>query len=244
MRGQTVSADSGMVDLSVEMEELWASLGAPAPGRARAIQFVGATTGEGTSTVAREFAYHAATRAARRVWLVDLDLLGSPQLPEFAAGAERFGALGPPASASPDGSCFFTVQPPLKRPDGRAWSDARYLFAHAVGATTLWVTGFRRDALKGRQTVHVLPTGDYWNALRRHADLIIVDAPPADRSQAALTVAQFMDETVLVVSAEQADVKAPARLRDSIASAGGNCAGLFFNRASVEPPAFLKSVLP
>jgi hypothetical protein len=48
----------------------------------------------------------------------------------------------------------------------------------------------------------------------------------------------------MVVSAEQADVKAPARLRDSIASAGGNCAGLFFNRSSVEPPAFLKSVLP
>lgn len=232
-----------MVDLSVEMAELWGTLGAPAPGRARAIQFVGATAGEGTSTVAREFAFHAATRAARRVWLVDLDLLGSPQIADFSADPARFGPMGPPASASPDGSSFFTVQPPLKRPDGRSWPDARYLFAHAVGASSLWVTGFRRDALRGRQTVHILPTGDYWAALRRHADLIVVDAPPADRSQAALTVAQFMDDTVLVVAADQADVRAPARLRDSINSAGGSCAGLFFNRTSVETPAFLKSML-
>jgi hypothetical protein len=233
-----------MVDLSAEMAELWGALGAPMAGRARAIQFVGATAGEGASTVAREFAYHAATKAGRRVWLVDLDLLGSPQAVDIAAQAQRFGPLGPPAAASPDGSCFFTVQPPLKRPDGRPWPDARYLSAHAVGPASLWVTRFRRDALKGRQTVHVLPTGDYWNALRRHADLIVVDAPPADRSQAGLTIAPFMDDTVLVVTADQSDVRSPARLRDQINAAGGSCAGLFFNRASVETPRFLRRVLP
>lgn len=236
--------DSIMVDLSAEMTELWGTLGAPLAGRARAIQFVGATAGEGTSTVAREFAYHAATKAARRVWLVDLDLLGSPQVVDIAAQAQRFGPLGPPAAASPDGSSFFTVQPPLRQPDGRPWPDARYLSAQAVGPATLWVTRFRRDALKGRQTVHILPTADYWNALRRHCDLIVVDAPPADRSQAALTVAQFMDDTVLVVTADQSDVRSPARLRDSISAAGGSCAGLFLNRARVETPRFLKGLAP
>jgi hypothetical protein len=53
-----------------------------------------------------------------------------------------------------------------------------------------------------------------------------------------------MDDSVLVVSADQADVRAPARLRDSINGAGGACSGLFFNRASVEPPPFMKHVLP
>ncbi|HWA60414.1 MAG TPA: sugar kinase [Caulobacteraceae bacterium] len=233
-----------MVDLSDEMAELWGVLGAPLAGRARAIQFVGATAGEGTSTVAREFAWHAATRAGRRTWLVDLDLMASSQAADIAADAKRYGGLGPPVAASPDGSAFFTVQPPLRRPDGRPWPDARYLSAHAVGGTSLWVTQFRRDALRGRQTVHILPTADYWNALRRHADLIVIDAPPADRSQAGLTVAPFIDDTVLVVTADQADVRAPARLRDAIHGAGGACAGLFFNRASVEPPKFLKGVLP
>ncbi|HRD28578.1 MAG TPA: sugar kinase, partial [Caulobacter sp.] len=63
-----------MVDLSAEMAELWASLGGTSPGRARAVQFVAARRGEGTSTVAREFAAYAASRAGRTVWLVDLDL--------------------------------------------------------------------------------------------------------------------------------------------------------------------------
>jgi hypothetical protein len=53
-----------------------------------------------------------------------------------------------------------------------------------------------------------------------------------------------MDHTVLVVAADEADVSAPARLRDTIATAGGQVAGLFFNRGTVERPAFLKAILP
>ena len=33
-------------------------------------------------------------------------------------------------------------------------------------------------------------------------------------------------------------------LRDAIHDAGGRCAGLVFNRAKVEPPRFLKALLP
>lgn len=233
-----------MLDLTAEMAELWASLGAPAAGRARVIQIVAARRGEGASTVARELALHAAKRAGRSVWLVDLDLLASPQHAAIAQASERYGVLGESAAASPDNSIFFTVQPPLRQPDGQPWPNSRYLVAHRVGAARFWVTRFRRDALKGGQTVHVLPTGDYWNALRKFADVIIVDAPSPERSQAALTVAPFMDQTVLVVAADEADVRAPAKLRDAINGAGGNVAGLFFNRGTVERPAFLKAILP
>ncbi|HWT53149.1 MAG TPA: sugar kinase, partial [Caulobacter sp.] len=45
-----------MVDLNVEMTELWGALGAPPAGRPHVIQFISARRGEGTSTVAREFA--------------------------------------------------------------------------------------------------------------------------------------------------------------------------------------------
>ncbi len=230
-----------MIDLSAEMAELWARLAGSAPGRARAIQFAAATAGEGVSTIAREFAFFAAAHAGKRVWLVDLDVLGEAQVLSIGAAPERYGRLGPASSASPDGSAFFTVQPPLRRPDGRAWSDARYFAAYAVGDVSLWVTQFRRDALKPRQSVHILPNGAYWNALRRHADLVVVDAPPADRSQAVLTVAPFMEDTVLVVAADQRDVKAPAKLRDAIAGAGGRCSGLFFNRANLDSPSFLNT---
>jgi len=233
-----------MVDLSAEMPELWASLGPPTPGRPRVFEFIAARGGEGTSTVAREFALHAARVFGRRTWLIDLDLMGQTQLEDLAAEPDRFGQLGPAAAATPDGSMFFSVQPPLKRPDGRAWPDSRYIAAHAVGGQGFWATRFRREALRGRQAVHVLPAADYWNALRRHADVIVVDAPPSERSQAGLTVAPFMDEVVLVLSADHADVRASGQLRDAVIDAGGRCAGLFCNRVALEAPRFLRGALP
>lgn len=232
-----------MVDLTPEMAQLWGSLGAAQPGQARVIQFVAARTGEGTSTVAREFARYASRRAQRAVWLVDLDLLDAPQHKAISDDPGRYGALGRQSAASPDGSAFFTVQPPTRGPDGRPWPDARYLVAHAVGGSQLWVTRFRREILQPDQRVSVLPTGDYWRALRRHAEVIVVDAPAADRSSAALAIAPFADATVLVVAAEEGDAAGPAVLRDAIANAGGRCAGLVFNRVRAEPPAFLKAIL-
>jgi len=233
-----------MVDLTAEMAQLLESLGPARPGQARVIQLVAATSGEGTSTVARELVRFAAGRARRPVWLIDLDLINSPQYAAVSADPARYGALGRATAASPDGSAFFTIQPPAFGPDGRPWRDARYLVAHPVGGPNFWVTRFRREALIGDQTAHVMPTGDYWNALRRHAELVVIDAPAADRSRVAMTTAPFVDFTILVVAADGADAAGPAALRDAIHAAGGQCAGLVFNRASVETPSFLKAFLP
>lgn len=232
-----------MVDLTLEMAQLWASLGAAPSGQSRVVQFAAARTGEGTSTLAREFARFASRRAQRAVWLVDLDLLDAPQHRAVSEDPGRYGALGRQSAASPDGSAFFTVQPPMRGPDGRPWPDARYLVAHAVGGSNLWVTRFRREILQPDQRVSILPTGDYWRAMRRHAELVVIDAPAADRSAAAVAVAPFADATVLVVAADDGDAAAPAALRDSITDAGGRCAGLVFNRAQAEPPGFLKAIL-
>jgi hypothetical protein len=233
-----------MMDLSAEMAELWASLGAPPAGRGRLVEFIAARDGEGVSTVAREFAFYAARTLGRRVWLVDLDLMGQTQAASIAQSPARFGELGSPASATPDGSTFFSVQPPLKRPDGRPWPDARYMSSHAAGGPGFWVTRFRREAMRGRQGVHILPTPDYWKALRRHSDLVVVDAPAAERSQGGLTVAPFMDDVVLVVAADENDARAPAELRDDLIEAGGRCSGLFVNRVRIGTPGFLRGAAP
>jgi Mrp family chromosome partitioning ATPase len=232
-----------MVDLTSEMAQLWASLNAPTLGHGRVIAFVAASTGEGTSTVAREFARFAAGRARRPVWLVDLDMMNAPQHRAIIAEAERYGVLGRQTAASPDGSSFFTVQPPTRGPDGRPWPEARYLVAHSVGGPRLWVTRFRREILQPGQTVHILPTGDYWRTMRRHAELVVVDCPAADRSAAALAIAPFADSTVLVVAADEGETAAPLALKEAVLNAGGRCAGLVFNRARAEPPGFLKAIL-
>ena len=230
-----------MVDLSGEIADLWASLGAPGGAGARVIQLVAAREGEGASTVARELAYFAARRAGRSVWLVDLDILAGAQFLALSQQSARYGALGEAAAASPDGSIFYTVRPPGMNPDGTAMPDARYLSAHRVGDARWWVTRFRTDALGAGQNLHILPRGEYWSTLKRHADLIIVDAPPMERSSAALTVAPYVDQTVLVVSADQADISAPARLRDRLVEAGGVVAGLFLNRMGASSSGSTKS---
>jgi hypothetical protein len=233
-----------MLDLSAEMAELWTALGAPPGGRGRLIEFIAAREGEGVSTIARAFAFYAARQLRRRVWLVDLDLMGQTQAAAIARNPRHYGDLGQPAAATPDGSMFFSVQPPLRRPDGRPWPDARYISSHAVGGAGFWVTRFRREAMRGRQGVHVLPAPDYWKALRRHADLVVVDAPATARSQAGVTVAPFMDDVVLVVAADEGDASAPGELRDDLAAVGAPLAGLFVNRVRVEPPGFLRGAAP
>lgn len=84
---------------------------------ARAISFVAARTGQGTSTVAREFASHAARRGGRRTWLIDLDMMASPQAPEsLLADPQRYGPLGrppPPRRMVPPSS---PSSPPCARP--------------------------------------------------------------------------------------------------------------------------------
>jgi len=232
-----------MVDLTSEMAQLWASLRAPPKGQGRAIQFIAARGGEGTSSVAREFARYAVQHVRRAVWLVDLDLMHSPQNDVIAAQSGRYGQLGRQTAASPDGSTFFTVRPPLRGADGKPAGDAQYLIAYPVGGPRLWVTRFRRELLQPGQSVHVLSKADYWNALRRHVDLIVIDSPAAERSSAGLTISPFMDVSVLVVAADQGDVAAPSALKDSIVAAGGRCAGLVFNRASARAPAFLRNML-
>ena len=132
---------------------------------------------------------------------------------------------------------------PIARFDADDLSSRPYACAR-VGGPRWWVTRFRREVLRAGQTVHILPSDDYWRAMRQHADVVIVDAPAADRSQAAVTIAPFMDQTVLVVAADEPDVKAPALLRDAVTGAGGAISGLFFNRAVVAPPRFLRGVLP
>lgn len=237
-------ASEPMVDLTEEMAELAASLSAtlgPVTGRrGRVLQFVSAERGEGTSTIAREFAHLVSQTSKKGVWLVELDLLRGDQYASIASAPERFGFIGRPVRASPDGSMFFQIQPPVRGVDGRAWPDSRYLGAYPVGGRRWWVTRFRREGLRSGQSVNLVPSPSYWEALRKHADWIIIDAPAAERSRAALSAAPFVDANVLVVAAESSDTAKAPMLRDAITSVGGHCAGVFLNQVQVETPGFLR----
>ncbi|HEX8568981.1 MAG TPA: hfsB [Caulobacteraceae bacterium] len=236
-------ARNGPVDLSTEMEELWRSLGPANPGRGRVVQFIGAMGGEGVSTIAREFAFCAAQRAKKPVWLVDLDLFKAGQQAAVAKEARRYGELGAAAAASPDGSVFFAVEPAAANAEGLQRPQSRYLSARPAASGRMWVTRFHAEALVPGQSVTVSRWPAYWNALRKHAEYIVIDAPAADRSTAALTLAPLADVNIMVVAAEAGDAREPAALKAAVEEAGGSIAGLVFNRAEARPPAFLQSLV-
>ena len=229
-----------MVDLTSEMAVLWAALG-PAPAhRGRVIQFACANTGEGASTVAREFARLAAVRARKPVWLVDADLAQPFQQEAVAAEPERFGRLGAAASSSPDGAGFFAVTPPVMGRDGKPIAPARLMTARPCLGGRLWVTRFRAEVLRSGQRAEPLSDPRYWDVMRKHADTVVIDAPAADRSDLCITLAPYVDATVLIVAAESTAANEPVILRDEIESVGGRIAGVVVNRSTYRPPAFLR----
>ena len=229
-----------MVDLTSEMAALWAALG-PAPGhRGRVVQVAAANTGEGVSTVAREYARLAAVRARRPVWLIDADLAQQGQLEAMAAEPDRFGRVGKAAMATPDGSIFFAVTPRMMDRQGKPVHPARLVTARPFLGGRLWTTRFAGEHLRSGQRAEVVADARYWDALRKHADTVVIDAPAADRSDTAITLAPFVDATVLVVAAETHSAGAPLILRDEIEAVGGRIAGVVVNRSTYDPPGFLK----
>lgn len=229
-----------MVDLTSEMAALWAALG-PAPGhRGRVVQIAAATSGEGVSTVAREYARLAAVRARRPVWLIDADLAQQGQMDSIAAEPDRFGRIGKAAIATPDGSIFFAITPRIMDRAGKPVHPARLMSARPCLGGRLWVTRFAAEHLRSGQRAEAVSDARYWDALRKHADTVVIDAPAADRSDMAITLAPYVDATVLVVAAESGATNEPLMLRDEIEAVGGKIAGVVVNRSTYNPPAFLK----
>lgn len=222
------------------MAGLWAALGSAPAHRGRVIQFACANSGEGASTVAREFARLAAVRARKPVWLIDADLAQPTQQEAVAGEPERFGRLGAAASSSPNGASFFAVTPPVMGRDNKPIAPARLMTARPCLGGRLWITRFRAEVLRSGQRAEPLPDPRYWDAMRKHADTVVIDAPAADRSDLCITLAPFVDATVLIVAAESTAANEPVILRDEIESVGGRIAGVVVNRSTYSPPAFLR----
>jgi Mrp family chromosome partitioning ATPase len=222
-----------MVDLTQEMAELMSALGRPLGNKkARALMFVSAYSGEGVSTVAREFGRCEAAFAKRPIWLIDADFRKQSHLEAIMTEPRRFGAAGPVSSASPDGTVFFSLTPPSRSVEGEVISDSRLLIARSFLDRRLWVTGIREHLLTTGQKIKLLEQSPYWNALSAHAQTIIVDVPAMERSDSALKLAAQMDGIILVISESRGDLSGCQALKSELELAGGRLLGIVYNKAS------------
>ncbi|WP_340691694.1 hypothetical protein [Hyphomonas sp.] len=215
-----------MRDLRPDLATLWsvASRLRPQQG-ARAVMFVAARSGEGTSSMAASFALMAAEHAERTAWLVDLALAKNEAYDAFDAGfASGVARPGRAYDASLGCAPMYELMPASRG------GTAKLLTAHPVTGTRLLVTRFRTERLAHGQVVRLRSQPGWWQALRRSTDWIIVDAPALDRSDAALDVAREADGVVLVVQAESTGAEEVANAQLAVERRGGYVIGVVLNR--------------
>lgn len=213
-----------MIDLRVETEPLWRSMSRmSAASGAPVVMLMSAQPGAGVSSLAASLALHAAGRAHRAAWLVDLDVTGNTQHSAFERGfAGRDDKPGKALDAA-------LGQPPIYEISPAVESDPRLLAAHRIGSSKLLVTRCRTDRLPRGARLRLQSQPRWWRALREAADWVVVDAPALERSQAGLVAAGQADGVIIVTRAERTRPNDVTVLRAEIEAHGGRVLGAVLN---------------
>jgi protein-tyrosine kinase len=178
------------------------------------IQFIGSHPGEGTSTVARDFARFSASRLGKQV----LFLEGDPAHP-----SGTFSGEGRKISLEE------TVR--LGEDVPRAFSQSRES-GLAVGLV----------AREEGSMLHFLESEDrapVWSHLKEHFDLVVIDSPPLSASTAGLAFCRWADGVVLVLEADRTRAPVAENAREQIRKNGGNILGVVFNKRHYHIPKFI-----
>jgi Mrp family chromosome partitioning ATPase len=213
-----------MDSISDQMQGVWSAVAAATGGAGAAVMFMGARRGDGISIVARSFAELSASRAARSVWLLDLDFFADAQ---FEALGGKGGRFAGPFDMTFGRMPFWRASP--RAPDGSQGEGA--VVGFRTRTDKLFVSRFNKSALGQDQKLQVAPAPDYWRAVRSNVDLTIVDAPALEQSRAGLALVADMDGVVLVIDAENGDVRDAIEMRDEILGRGGRCLGIVVSEA-------------
>jgi hypothetical protein len=213
-----------MSSVSDQMQGVWSAVAAATGGAGAAVMFMGARRSDGISDIARNFAQLSASRAARSVWLLDLDFFSDGQFEALGGGAGRSGG---PFDMTFGRMPFWRASP--RAPDGSQGEGA--VVGYRCRTDKLFVSRFNKSALGPDQKLQVAPAPDYWRAVRSNVDLTIVDAPPLEQSRAGLALVADMDGVILVIDAENGDVRDAIEMRDEILGRGGRCLGIVVSEA-------------
>jgi Mrp family chromosome partitioning ATPase len=217
-----------MDSLQEQMQGVWSAVAAATGGAGAAVMFMGARRGDGVSTISRGFAKLSATRAARSVWLLDLDFFADGQFEALGGSSGRFSG---PFDMTFGRMPFWKASP--RAPDGSQGEGA--VIGYRTTTDKLFVSRFSKSALRADQKLQVAPAPDYWRAVRDNVDMTIIDAPPLEQSRAGLALVADMDGVVLVIDNEHGDVRDAIEMRDEIIGRGGRCLGIVVSGAGKKP---------
>lgn len=170
------------------------------------IQFIGSIEGEGTSSIAREFARVSASAIGKSVLLLDANRV------------------------RPSHHRFFPVRLDTD------WLDAMRTGRRIGGALYQIDDSDITDSPSSSTTtcgsdIFISASIDsFWNILRHRFDLIVIDSNPLTQSPDGLAIAPKVDGVVLVVEAERTRWTVVDSVKNRINKVGGNLLGIVLNK--------------
>jgi len=204
------------LEMEEEMARLYQGIDSLLPGSTKkVIQFIGSREGEGTSTVVREFARASATKFGKSVLLLD---------------ADRY---------KPTQHLFFNIKPEYGWMEvirnNRPLDKALY----KIGNTDLFISPISSRSSSTPWIFNSHRFDVFWEKLRQLFDLILVDSPPALRSQDSMIIFPKVDGVVLVVEAERTRWQVAESVKDRIVKNGGRILGVVLNKRQYYIPEFI-----
>lgn len=176
----------------------------------KVIQFMGSCRGEGTSTVAHEFARMIAIKMKKSVLLLDADGINHAQLLFFGIDPE----------------CSLEEVVNEGVPIGRAFCR--------VGHSGLTVAFVSRGTPLSR--IFDSPKMDeLWGTFMERFDFVIIDSPPATNRD-GLALFRKADGVILVLEAEKTRWPVVESVKERILKDGGNLLGIVLNKRHYHIP--------
>ena len=194
-------------EIGEEMLSLYKTIEALLPRlKRKTIQFIGSREGEGSSTIAREFARISATRIGKSVLLLDGDRHQSTH------------------------KHYFAIKSDYSWIDALVRAECVDEALYQIGESKLFVSPSCNSSTSTPEIFDSPRFESFWKNLRERFDLILIDSPPLTVSPDGLAIASRVDGVILVLEAEKTRWQTAKNVKDSIARVGGNMLGIVLNK--------------
>ena len=216
------SRKTAELGLEKEMVHLYQSIDALLPDSPKkVIQFIGASEGEGTSTVVREFARVSSMIMSKPVLLLDAERRSASQ--STVPGMTPEYGWEPENGWEEEWDSEDTVDKALAKIENPESS----------------VSLVSQNTILYPKYFYSPKISVFWEKLKERFDLILIDSPPASASPDGIAISRRVDGVVLVLEAEKTRGPVAENLRDRIQKNGGNLLGIIFNKRRHYIPDFL-----
>jgi len=181
----------------------------------KVIQFIGSRTGEGASTIAREFGKTTANKLNKTVLILDADQQNPKQ--HISSGFK------------PE----YGWEDILK--NGGSFDRAIY----RMKESSLYICPVSPNVVMNYHVFDSPKIVDLWSKLKERFDLVIVDSPPVTTSPDGVAISRYVDGVVLVLEAEKTRWPVAIKAKETIEQQGGKLLGVVFNKRQFYIPDFI-----